>query len=68
MPDMKELPATLMMRPIGVDTLATRLWQLTDIAAYGAAAPYALSLIIAASVPALLLARTPDNPGKQELQ
>ena len=65
---MKELPATLMMRPIGVDTLATRLWQLTDIAAYGAAAPYALSLIIAASVPALLLARTPDNPGKQELQ
>lgn len=54
---MKELPATLMMRPTGVDTLATRLWQLTDIAAYGAAAPYGILLIVVASVPALMLAR-----------
>ena len=46
---MKELPATLMMRPTGMDTLATRLWQLTDIDAYGAAAPYALTLIAVAS-------------------
>lgn len=52
---MKELPATLMMRPTGMDTLATRLWQLTDIDAYGAAAPYALTLIAVASVPAFLL-------------
>ena len=58
---MKELPATLMMRPIGVDTLATRLWQLSDISAYGAAAPYALALIAAASVPALMLARNPHS-------
>ncbi|WP_420115175.1 ABC transporter permease [Pseudactinotalea sp.] len=54
---MKELPATLMLRPIGTDTLATRLWQLTDIAAYGAAAPYAITLVAVASVPALLLSR-----------
>lgn len=58
---MKELPATLMMRPTGVDTLATRLWQLSDIAAYGAAAPYALLLIAAAAVPALVLARNPGG-------
>lgn len=58
---MKELPATLMMRPTGVDTLATRLWQLSDIAAYGGAAPYALMLIAAASVPALVLARNPGG-------
>lgn len=58
---MKELPATLMMRPTGVDTLATRLWQLSDIAAYGGAAPYALMLIAAAAVPALVLARNPGG-------
>ncbi|HMR47659.1 MAG TPA: iron ABC transporter permease [Arachnia sp.] len=54
---MKELPATLMMRPTGIDTLATRLWQLTDIAAYGAAAPYAIALILTGSIPAFLLAQ-----------
>lgn len=58
---MKELPATLMMRPTGADTLATRLWQLTDIAAYGGAAPYGLMLIAAAAVPALILARDPGG-------
>ncbi|AKK09491.1 iron ABC transporter permease [Corynebacterium testudinoris] len=58
---MKELPATLMMRPTGVDTLATRLWQLSDISAYGAAAPYALMLIATASIPALVLARNPGG-------
>ena len=54
---MKELPATLLLRPTGADTLATRLWQLTDIAAYGAAAPYAIVLVVIASVPAFLLSR-----------
>ncbi|QGU04841.1 ABC transporter permease [Corynebacterium comes] len=58
---MKELPATLMMRPIGTDTLATRLWQLTDINAFGAAAPYALLLIAVATIPALALARSPEG-------
>ncbi|MFT3877622.1 MAG: ABC transporter permease subunit [Propioniciclava sp.] len=58
---MKELPATLMLRPTGVDTLATRLWQLTDIAAYGAAAPYGVALIGVAAVPALLLAYRPER-------
>jgi iron(III) transport system permease protein len=52
---MKELPATLMLRPTGMDTLATELWSRTEIAAYGAAAPYALALIALAAVPAWLL-------------
>src|SRR5699024_9227754 len=30
---MKELPATLMLRPIGVDTLATELWRQTALGA-----------------------------------
>lgn len=53
---MKELPATLMLRPTGLDTLATELWSRTEVAAYGAAAPYALALIALAAVPAWLLA------------
>ncbi|WP_229841993.1 ABC transporter permease [Pseudolysinimonas yzui] len=55
---MKELPATLMLRPIGVETLATELWQKTAIAAYGAATPYAIALVIVASIPTFLLARS----------
>ena len=55
---MKELPATLMLRPTGIDTLATELWSRTEIAAYGAAAPYAIALVVLAAVPAWLLSRT----------
>lgn len=65
---MKELPATLMLRPTGLDTLATELWNRTEIAAYGAAAPYALTLIAVAAIPAWLLtwaseraSRAPDS-------
>jgi len=53
----KELPATLLLRPIGVDTLATRLWTMTDAAAYAAAAPYAAALVVVAVLPTLLLTR-----------
>lgn len=54
---MKELPATLLLRPTGTDTLATSLWRLTESAAYGAAAPYALVLVAVAAGPAVLLTR-----------
>ncbi|MFW7414868.1 ABC transporter permease [Demequina sp. SO4-18] len=54
---MKELPATLLLRPTGTETLATSLWRLTSGTAYAAAAPYALVLIAVAAVPALLLTR-----------
>ncbi|MEJ8281645.1 ABC transporter permease [Pseudonocardia spirodelae] len=52
---MKELPATLMLRPTGIDTLATRLWAHTSLGAHGAAAPAALALLVLACVPAALL-------------
>ncbi len=52
---MKELPATLMLRPTGADTLATRLWRLTEVGQYGAAAPYALALVLVGLVPAVVL-------------
>lgn len=54
---MKELPATLLLRPTGLDTLATEIWSRTAAAAYGAAAPYALALLVVAAVPAFLLSR-----------
>lgn len=55
---MKELPATLLLRPTGMDTLATRLWTETGSGAYAAAAPYAAALVVLASVPTFLLMRT----------
>jgi iron(III) transport system permease protein len=51
---MKELPATLLLRPIGFDTLATEIWRHTSLGAYSRAAPAAL-LLIAVSAPILLL-------------
>jgi iron(III) transport system permease protein len=46
-----------MLRPTGLDTLATELWSRTDVAAYGSAAPYAVMLVALAAVPAWLLGR-----------
>ena len=51
---MKELPATLLLRPIGFDTLATEIWTDTSIGAYSAAAPSAL-LLIAVSAPVVYI-------------
>ena len=56
---MKELPATLLLRPLGFDTLAVRIWIETSEEYYALAAPAAL-LLIGVTFPlfALLLART----------
>ena len=63
---MKELPATLMLRPTGFDTLATELWSRTEVAAYGAAAPYALALIALAAIPAFALSMAMSRGGNKE--
>lgn len=52
---MKELPATLLLRPTGVSTLATELWSRTTALEFGAAAPYAAALVLLAAVPAVIL-------------
>lgn len=54
---MKELPATLLLHPTGMDTLATRLWTQTGAGAYAAAAPYAVGLVLLAAVPTFILSR-----------
>ena len=58
---MKELPATLLLRPTGMDTLATELWTHTSVAAYAAAAPYA-ALLVRARRRAHLVARRAHRP------
>ncbi|WP_370248003.1 ABC transporter permease [Nocardioides sp.] len=63
---MKELPATLLLRPLGVDTLATELWTATGVGAYGQAAPYAVALILLAAGPAYLLSRPERDAGDRE--
>jgi len=50
-----ELTATLVLAPIGVQTLATQFWAFQREVAYGAAAPYAMVLVALAVVPGALL-------------
>ncbi|MEJ7726637.1 MAG: iron ABC transporter permease [Actinomycetes bacterium] len=59
----KELPATLLLRPTGMDTLAAEMWSRTSVAAYGAAAPYAAMLVVVAVIPAVVLDRVLRRTG-----
>jgi iron(III) transport system permease protein len=61
---MKELPATLLLRPIGFETLATEIWRYTSVASYSRAALPAL-VLIALSAPLVyaLRARTASDSG-----
>ena len=52
-----ELTATLLLRPTGVNTLATQFWAYTTEFSYGAAAPYAAMMVAISAVPAYLLSR-----------
>ena len=54
---MKELPATLLLSPIGFDTLAWRVWDATEDAYLARAAAAGLLLIAAAALPLPLLLR-----------
>jgi iron(III) transport system permease protein len=51
-----ELTATLVLAPIGTETLATQFWAYQNEIAYGAAAPYALTIVALSVVPGTLLA------------
>jgi len=57
---MKELPATLMLRPTGFETLATQIWSAASINRFNEAAPYALILVLIAALPTFLISR-PDK-------
>ncbi len=58
-----ELTATLLLAPIGTETLVTRFWAHSESIAYGAAAPYAaLMVAIAAPMTYLLTRQTVRTP------
>ena len=64
---MKELPATLLLRPIGFDTLATEVWTATGVSSYSQAALPALMLIVlSAPIVWLLIARPERTPVASE--
>ena len=52
---MKELPATLILGPIGFDTLATEVWSAAEEAFFARAAVPALMLVLVSSVPMAVL-------------
>jgi iron(III) transport system permease protein len=53
---MKELPATILLRPTGFETLATRVWTSASAGLYSRAAVPALLLVLVASLPLWALA------------
>lgn len=60
---MKELPATLLLRPTGFETLATRIWTSASAGLYSRAALPALLLVALSSIPMWMLARRLDATG-----
>ena len=58
---MKELPVTLMLRPIGMETLVSLIWNAQDAIAYRYAAVPALLLILISGLSMLVLLRQEDN-------
>lgn len=54
----KEMPATLLLRPFGYETLALRVWELTSESLWQAAALPALTIVAVGILPVLILART----------
>lgn len=60
---MKELPATLMLRPIAFDTLSVRVWMEASEALWEMAAPPALLIVLAGLVPIAILIRRISRGG-----
>jgi iron(III) transport system permease protein len=65
---MKELPATLMLRPFNFDTLAVQAWNLTRDERLAEASTAALSIVAVGLLPLIVLTRTilGARPGSAE--
>jgi iron(III) transport system permease protein len=64
---MKELPATLLLRPAGADTLAVRVWTGASQGLYAQAAPAALLLIAISALVLWPLERAGRHAGRSRL-
>ncbi len=54
---MKELPATLLLRPFNFDTLATHVYTLASLDMFEESAPAALAIVLIGLAPVILLSR-----------
>jgi iron(III) transport system permease protein len=59
---MKELPATLILRPLDFDTLATAVFALASLDQLEASALPALTIVAAGVIPVIFLSRTLRDP------
>ena len=64
---MKEMPATLIMRPFGWDTLAVRIYQMTAEGQWERASLPSVTLILLGLIPVILLIRS-ARPGRPRVQ
>lgn len=60
---LKELPATLLLRPFNFDTLATMTYGLASLEQFNQSAPYALTIVLAGVIPVILLTRSLSGGG-----
>ena len=58
---MKEMPATLLMRPFGWDTLAVRIYEMTSEGLWQKAALPGLTLVLVGLLPVAILMRRSDH-------
>ncbi|MFB6362156.1 MAG: ABC transporter permease [Halobacteriales archaeon] len=60
---MKELPATLLLRPLRFDTLVTYIWRVQEAGLYGQAAVPALVLVVASGLSMAVILRQEGGRG-----
>lgn len=65
---MKELPATLLLRPFGMDTLALRTYFLSIEGWHRTAAVPALAIVLLGLIPVFLLMRVGENQGERPVR
>jgi iron(III) transport system permease protein len=61
----KELPVTLLLRPTGMDTLSTKIWDFSTVSDYAAVGPYAVAMLALAAIPTALLGTLSATRGQR---
>jgi iron(III) transport system permease protein len=62
---MKEMPATLLLRPLGLDTLTVEVWLRTSESMWEEAALPALTIVAAGLLPVVLAIRWSAPAGRR---
>lgn len=65
---MKELAATLLLRPAGFDTLAVRVWLDASEGYFASAAPAALLMVLVSGGPLIIINRRSQGSTREELE